>query len=234
MNVPKSYDYPIFILVLIAVFFAVLSFTNAANAAPVIAPEMVQKLVDLTVAIGVPTTCSGVKYIGEDGNHYVITAGHCFRGETQCTIRAQHRVGDRIVGFSNIQATVVATHESLDFALLRIAKPIWHYSAELRSDVPRTGERACHVGIIGSRLCQISVTPGMVSMIRRRTPYGEDCEETTCPAWNGSSGGGVYDEDGRLLGLILGPAGGAPTLNRIVPVRLFRDWLASHTGADPI
>jgi hypothetical protein len=47
-------------------------------------------------------------------------------------------------------------------------------------------------------------------------------DQTTVTAFPGSSGGGVYTKDGRLVGLVLRGAG--ETFNLIAPVRRIHDW----------
>ena len=68
------------------------------------------------------------------------------------------------------------------------------------------------------------MTSGIVSQIGRVYPeIGKEVfDQTTVAAFPGSSGGGVYLEDGRYVGMLVRGAG--ETFNLIVPVRRMQAW----------
>ena len=66
-----------------------------------------------------------------------------------------------------------------------------------------------------------SMTSGIVSQVGRI--HGKvEFDQTTVTAFPGSSGGGVYLEDGRYVGMLVRGAG--ENFNLMVPVRRMKKW----------
>lgn len=85
-----------------------------------------------------------------------------------------------------------------------------------------------HVGSLLGQLGSNSMTEGIMSQ-HGRLINKMVFDQTTVTAFPGSSGGGVYTEDGRCVGLVLRGAG--ETFNLIVPVRRIRAW-SKHAGIE--
>lgn len=82
-----------------------------------------------------------------------------------------------------------------------------------------------HVGSLLGQRGSNSMTAGIVSQVGRI--YGKvEYDQTTVTAFPGSSGGGVYLQDGRYMGMLVRGAG--ENFNLIVPVRRMYRWAADH------
>lgn len=133
----------------------------------------------------------------------------------------------RNVGKLEIFASIVRFSEEEDLALLRVRQKnflkdgIQFY---LDPKIPIVSTQLCHVGSLYGELGSNSFTTGVLSQ-QGRLIDGKVFDQTTVPAFRGSSGGGVYLEDGRLVGQILRSAG--ETFNLMCPVRRIVDWSKS-------
>jgi hypothetical protein len=113
-----------------------------------------------------------------------------------------------------------------DLALLRIRKKNFIKSTAKfyldENKIPPVGTRLLHVGSLHGQMGSNSLTSGIVSQ-HGRVFTGKVYDQTTCAAFPGSSGGGVYlENDGRYIGMIVRGAG--ETFNLMVPIRRMRDW----------
>lgn len=130
----------------------------------------------------------------------------------------------RNVGKLEIFASVIRYNEEEDLALLRIRQKnflkdgIQFY---LEEKIPSIGTPLCHVGSLLGELGSNSFTTGVLSQ-QGRLIEKKIFDQATVTAFPGSSGGGVYLEDGRLVGQIL--RGSGEQFNLIVPVRRIVDW----------
>jgi len=133
----------------------------------------------------------------------------------------------RTVGRLEMDAEVIrysdADHGE-DLALLRVRKKGFIKSTArfyLDKSIPKLGTRLLHVGSLLGQQGSNSMTTGIMSQHGRligKTVY----DQTTVTAFPGSSGGGVYLEDGRYVGMLVRGAGEG--FNLIVPARRMRDW----------
>jgi hypothetical protein len=111
-----------------------------------------------------------------------------------------------------------------DLALLRVRKKNFIKSSVqfyLEDKTPPVGTTLYHCGSLLGQVGSNSFTRGIMSQ-HGRVIYGKVYDQTTCAAFPGSSGGGVYMADGRMVGMIVRGAG--ETFNLIVPVRRIREW----------
>lgn len=124
-----------------------------------------------------------------------------------------------------------------DLALLRVRKknltPHYvHFYLEKDKDgkpkIPAIGTDLYHVGSLLGQSGSNSMTTGIYSQVGRLY-NGVVYDQTTCAAFPGSSGGGVYLKDGRYVGQIVRGAG--ETFNLIVPFRRLENW-AKKVGVD--
>ncbi len=117
-----------------------------------------------------------------------------------------------------------------DLALLMVrAKDYGKASAKFYLDkkepIIPIGTPLFHVGSLLGQLGSNSMTSGIVSQvgrIRNKVEY----DQTTVTAFPGSSGGGVFLQDGRYVGMIVRGAGEG--FNLMVPVRRMTRWAKEH------
>lgn len=147
------------------------------------------------------------------GKSYVLTAAHVvegipFHGKVKVTQRGKEWT-----------AIVVNADENRDVALLRIEVGyILGKSAELSNSFLPIGTHLLHVGNLVGRYPE-SYLEGVLAAHSRGD--GE-FDQTSVIAWPGSSGGGVFTSDGKLVGIITRGVG--PGLNFMVPARHLLRW----------
>lgn len=111
-----------------------------------------------------------------------------------------------------------------DLALLRVRKKNLdqHYVHFYMEDkIPTVGTELYHVGSLLGQSGSNSMTSGITSQIGRLV-NNQTYDQTTCAAFPGSSGGGVYLKDGRYVAMIVRGAG--ETFNLVVPMRRIKTW----------
>lgn len=139
--------------------------------------------------------------------------------------------GGRNVGKLELMAEVIRYSKDQDLALLRLRKTDFIQSSVafyLDEDIPQIGTELLHVGSLLGQVGSNSMTTGIMSQhgrILEKRVY----DQTTVNAFPGSSGGGVYLKDGRMIGMLVRGAG--ETFNLIVPVRRMREW-AKHAKVE--
>lgn len=92
------------------------------------------------------------------------------------------------------------------------------------------GTRLYHVGSLLGQVGSNSMTTGIVSQVGRvlgDIARGAEFDQTTVTAFPGSSGGGVFLENGEYVGMIVRGAGEG--FNFMVPIRRMKDW-AEESG----
>jgi len=134
----------------------------------------------------------------------------------------------RIVGTLSIEAVVVTFSDSdtgEDLALLKIRKRRFSEASAsfyLDERIPSVGTDLYHVGSLLGETGSNSLTTGILSQIGRVLD-DKVYDQTSCTAFPGSSGGGVYLKDtGEYVGMLTRGAG--ETFNLIVPVRRITIW----------
>lgn len=139
----------------------------------------------------------------------------------------------RRVGEIKMDAVVVKysdADDGEDLALLMVrAKDYGKASAKFYLDksepIIPIGSRLFHVGSLLGQMGANSMTSGIISQVGRI--HGKvEFDQTTVTAFPGSSGGGVYLEDGRYVGMIVRGAGEG--FNLMVPVRRMKRWADKH------
>lgn len=83
------------------------------------------------------------------------------------------------------------------------------------------GSRLFHVGSLLGQMGANSMTTGIISQIGRVEDKVE-FDQTTVTAFPGSSGGGVYLENGQYVGMIARGAGEG--FNLMIPIRRMKSW----------
>lgn len=130
----------------------------------------------------------------------------------------------RLVGKVEFFAEVIRFSSEEDLALLKIRKK--NFATEsvefyLDKKLLPIGTRLFHVGSLLGQMGSNSMTNGILSQDGRLLDK-KVFTQTTVAAFPGSSGGGVYTEDGKMMGMLVRGAG--ETFNLVVPVRRMVDW----------
>src|SRR5579859_1647408 len=118
-----------------------------------------------------------------------------------------------------------------DLALLRIYKKhAYNESAILLPNalITPVGTHLLHCGSLLGQFGSNSMTSGIMSQVGRildDTVF----DQTSCTAFPGSSGGGVFTEDGHYIGMVV--RGNGEGFNFIIPVRRIQTW-ATRVHAD--
>jgi hypothetical protein len=147
------------------------------------------------------------------------------------------RQDGRTVGRLQMDAEVLKYSESEDghdLALLRVRK--FNFVTDsvvfyLEKDIPPLGTDLLHVGSLLGQFGANSMTDGIYSQHGRviKSLNKRIFDQTTCTAFPGSSGGGVYlkhDGKARYVGMLVRGAGEG--FNLIVPVRRMVEFCEKH------
>ena len=139
----------------------------------------------------------------------------------------EHRFDGRRVGEAKLDVKVLCYSKDQDLALLQVRMPdykrvtmTWY----LDDKTPALGTDLYHVGSMGGQtLGANSMTSGIVSQIGRVLD-GQEYDQTETTATKGSSGGGVFLRDGRVIGVLTMGVNSGDNFNFVVPVRRIRKW----------
>lgn len=137
----------------------------------------------------------------------------------------------RMVGKLELMAEVVRYNKEEDLALLRLRKTNFIQASVdfyLDEEIPQIGTELLHVGSLLGQVGSNSMTTGIMSQ-QGRILEKKVFDQTTVNAFPGSSGGGVYLKDGRMVGMLVRGAG--ETFNLIVPIRRINEW-AKNAGIE--
>jgi hypothetical protein len=215
--------------------------------------EVPQYLQDISVTIKAGNSEGSGVITNVNGVNYVWTAGHVVadlrktraiidnNGNTKVVVEfddaevVKDLIEDgRTVGSMRFAAEVIRYSDANfgnDLALLRVRKKnltphrVHFY---LDNKIPSIGTTLFHVGSLLGHGGSNSMTRGIMSQ-HGRVLNGVVYDQTTCAAFPGSSGGGVYLEDGRYVAMIVRGAG--ETFNLVVPMRRLHKW-AKRVGVD--
>lgn len=141
--------------------------------------------------------------------------------------------GGRRVGEIKMDAKVIKYSDynhGHDLALLMVrardySKASAKFYLNKEDPIIPIGSRLFHVGSLLGQMGANSMTTGIISQIGRV----EDkvaFDQTTVTAFPGSSGGGVYLENGQYVGMIARGAGEG--FNLMIPIRRMYDWAADN------
>jgi hypothetical protein len=145
------------------------------------------------------------------------------------------RQNGRTVGRLQMDAEVLKYSDSEDghdLALLRVRK--YNFVTDsvvfyLDEKIPALGTDLLHVGSLLGQMGANSMTDGIYSQHGRiiKDLNKHVFDQTTCTAFPGSSGGGVYlKSDAKYIGMLVRGAGEG--FNLIVPVRRIADYCKRH------
>jgi S1-C subfamily serine protease len=136
----------------------------------------------------------------------------------------------RCVGEIKMAAKVIRYSDATkgeDLAVLEIRKRNFTRAKVefAESHVPELGTKIYHVGCLLGQFGANSLTSGIISQVGRVLNLqagGTEFDQTTAPAYPGSSGGGIFYTDGRYVGMLV--RGADASFNFIVPIRRMRAW----------
>ncbi|MEK6861889.1 MAG: serine protease [Nanoarchaeota archaeon] len=133
----------------------------------------------------------------------------------------------RIIGRLELDAEIIKFSDSdngQDLALLRLRKKNFVDSTVvfyLDKKIPELGTELYHVGSLLGSVGANSMTSGIYSQHGRlinKTIF----DQTTVIAFPGSSGGGVFQKDGKYLAMLVRGSGEA--FNLVIPIRRIVEW----------
>lgn len=152
------------------------------------------------------------------GTGELVTNYHVLDGASSASIVFASGRSRRVSG-------VLAADSLLDLALLKVSGT-GYPALSLRPDLPSAGER---VVAIGSPLgLSNTVSEGIVSAVR--TIDGRRLVQITAAISPGSSGGAVFDDNGRVFAVSTLYLEGGQGLNFAVPVAHVLPWLSSSSA----
>jgi S1-C subfamily serine protease len=142
--------------------------------------------------------------------------------------------GGRRVGELKMDAKVIKYSDAdfgQDLALLMVRKKDYVASSAkfcLDKEIVPIGTPLIHVGSLQGQFGSNSMTKGIMSQVGRVLDVGKSnvFDQTTATAFPGSSGGGIFLEDGRYVGMLVRGAG--ETFNLIVPIRRMQKWVEDN------
>jgi S1-C subfamily serine protease len=235
-------DVPVVTVPLAPVIFDLGNY-NSKPAVDPVAPTQAKILADLQ-AVSVLVKVHGgsgsgtlvTRQVGDVTKTYVWTAGHVVREEmkkdktfSNVTICQEFRHKGKSIGKSEVQAKVIAYSDpesGEDLALLEILQDNFRPTTisakfDLTAEVQDIGTKLVHVGC--TQGLYNSVSYGVISQTDiDLLKTGKMFEQTSTMAYPGSSGGGMYLEDGTYIGMLT--RGGGAGLNFIVPMRRILPW----------
>jgi len=194
-------------------------------------------LQDISVVVstdhGLGTGVLFTREVAGEQKVFVWTAGHVVASLERddgtfknATVSAEIRSNGKFVKKVKAEVKVIAYSDPYsgdDLALLEIIDLTGFVATESAvfadDKIQPVGTEIVHVGsTVG---LEDSVSLGIVSQTDRELG-GKMYDQTSCMAYPGSSGGGVYTTDGKCVGLVT--LGVGPGLNFYVPVRRMRAW----------
>ncbi len=169
---------------------------------------------DSVVTVRTPTGQGSGVVIGSSG--LVVTNLHVVAGDRSATVHLPN--GDDLDVVS-----VVGVDERRDLVLLRIAGFELKTAALGNSDSVSIGDRVAAIGTPSG--LELSLSEGIVSAVRD-SGEGYRVLQTTAAISAGSSGGGLFNANGELIGITTFKIRGAENINFAVPVNYVRGLAA--------
>jgi len=157
-------------------------------------------------------------FVSDDG--VIMTAGHVVEGADRSKVRLS--TGEVI------ETTCAMLAENLDVGFLKIEFDEPTPYQEFDRDGVQLAERVFIFGHPFGEMNEFSVTSGIISNLNR------DCEgffgeflmiQSDAASWPGNSGGPVLDEDGEIVGILVGSVVYQECLSYISPADPCLEWL---------
>jgi S1-C subfamily serine protease len=207
-------------------------------------PRYLQEI-SYTIEVDGDDKGSGVVFT-RDGRSFIWTAAHVVKGlrkqeeviaadgtkrqrvtfRDAAIVQEQQQDGRR-VGETTYDVRLVKYDAEEDLALCEVRKRGFTEKTAvfyLDKTIPAVGTRLFHCGSPGGQqLGANSVTPGIVAQTGRVLNEHE-FDQVTCPSLGGSSGGGVYREDGQYTGMLVLGIRDTDSFGYVIPVRRIKRW----------
>jgi S1-C subfamily serine protease len=178
------------------------------------APDVFKKASPSLVTISTPVSFgSGVMI---DATGIIVTNLHVIRGADAAVVKLA-------TGQLHEAPTVVGIDSQKDLALLKIDGASFPAVELGNSQDAAIGERVYAIG--APKGLELTMTDGIVSG-RRDSPFGYQLIQTSAALSSGSSGGGLFDQSGRLIAVTTSKIDDGESLNFAIPVNYVRDMLA--------
>jgi S1-C subfamily serine protease len=149
----------------------------------------------------------------------IVTNLHVIRGAEKATVRLASGDAYEYVG-------VVGVDAGKDLALLKIEGLGLPAAVLADSDEAAIGKRVYAIG--APKGLELTISEGIVSG-RRDSADGYQLIQTSAALSSGSSGGGLFDETGRLVGVTTSKIVEGENLNFAIPVNYVRNILGAAT-----
>lgn len=214
-------------VIFLFLFVLILGFIGPINLDSDTLPDLVAKTLPAIVEVrpGFERWLGAGVLISDDG--WVATAKHMVTGQEVMIVTT--------LGGNKYMSTTIITDPNSDIATLKIdAEDMPH--VKMCETYPRLG---APVYTIGHPLRVFnSVSRGIVSNIHiSMFPFGSDLIMTDAELTFGNSGGGLFNMNGCLLGVVVGASGCDVEMNLVVPIargkKLYDDYMEQQkTPAD--
>jgi S1-C subfamily serine protease len=239
--------------ILIVLSWAAVLAVGAGPTTMMAGPSVAAQLQEVSVTIHTPVSQGSGVIVTRDGVNYIWTAGHVIAGlrhersavdgagATRTIVEFEDAKivkelieGGRAVGRLEMDAEVLRYSDAehgQDLSLLRVRKKNFVTAGAkfyLDEEIPAVGSDLIHCGSLQGQVGSNSITTGVISQIGR-VYEGEVYDQTTCAAFPGSSGGGIYLRDGRYVAMLT--RGSGETFNLTIPIRRIREW-AKRVGVE--
>lgn len=230
---------------------AILEFANNLGSPPSLiqpvtkaSPDVINDIAELSVTIDTGSAQGSGVIVNRGKYSFVLTAGHVISDSktvrktiNDCDVIEFDDVNvlrdissyGRKIGQTSVAAKVICYSDpnyGEDLAVLLVRQEGFSYKAIEFYDtdsVPQYGAKLYHVGSFRGKNGSNSLSDGLVSYIGR-VYEGSVYDQTSCTAFPGSSGGGMFLRDtGEYVGMIV--LGSGETYNLIVPVRRIKKWV---------
>lgn len=187
---------------------------------------------------------SGVLYSSDESNYYIFTNRHvidCAFGEEGCYQRISEKVTVRTQDgkMYDVKRVLIAPHD-LDMAVLEIDKGSDNYQvATLRKGDLQIGEKVTAIGypsLVGNVL-EFSVSDGQITSFKDLlVPDGFSFSGINSDAYTyfGSSGGGLFDSEGNLIGITTWGSSKDHIAIKISVIDNFESWSYCESGTYPV
>jgi S1-C subfamily serine protease len=168
----------------------------------------------------------GTGFVVQRGERlFVWTAAHVVARDNVVKVRQVIRFENHKVGETTFKAIVIARDNTADLALLWLDAPPSYFSPvrfHKQNDILPVGSHVFHVGNFYGPPFDGSVSTGVISQIGVLPSEILDwpwpvVDQTTMTVIPGSSGGPVFDDSGKIIGLVVGHV--SPGMEFFVPLR---------------
>lgn len=221
MNFIKS------VFITLIIFGSIVGFGKYVNT-----PTTIDHLQSISVLINGKGTATGSgTIINKNGNVFVITAYHVIANLKKDDDTFENAKVSQIyiengvtVGVIMLEAEMIRYSSEIDFAILRVVKKESFKDSVYfcnEKEYPPIGTSIKHVGCFYGVIGYNSYSEGIIAQHNRKE-ISDKMLQITCPHYAGSSGGGIFDQKGEYIGMVL--ATHDSTYGLATPIQELRNW----------